>query len=83
MTNKAKIGASIVLDGEKEFKSALGLVKEKYAENANSLTALQDKHKVLSNILNSLRQIVQYSRMKNICMRRKTLLMLKYDTREK
>ena len=64
MTNKAKIGASIVLDGEKEFKSAvtacskklatmrseLGLVKEKYAENANSLTALQDKHKVLSNI---------------------------------
>ena len=96
MTNKAKIGASIVLDGEKEFKSAvtackklatmrseLGLVKEKYAENANSLTALQDKHKVLSNILNSLRQIVQYNRMKNICMRRKTLLMLKYDTREK
>jgi hypothetical protein len=66
MANKAKIGASIVLDGEKEFKSAvtacnkklatmrseLGLVKEKYAENANSLTALQDKHKVLSNILN-------------------------------
>ena len=58
MANKAKIGASIVLDGEKEFKSAvtacnkklatmrseLGLVKEKYAENANSLTALQDKH---------------------------------------
>ncbi len=42
----------------------MGLVKEKYAENANSLTALQDKHKVLSNILNSLRQIVQYSRMK-------------------
>lgn len=97
MTNKAKIGASIVLDGEKEFKSAvtacskklatmrseLGLAKEKYAENANSLTALQDKHKVLSNILNSLRQIVKYSRMKNICMRRKTLLMLKYDTREK
>ena len=96
MANKAKIGASIVLDGEKEFKSAvtacnkklatmrseLGLVKEKYAENANSLTALQDKQ-VLSNILNSLRQIVQYNRMKNICMRRKTLLMLKYDTREK
>ena len=57
MANKAKIGASIVLDGEKEFKSAvtacnkklatmrseLGLVKERYAENANSLTALQEK----------------------------------------
>ena len=65
------------------MRSELDLVKEKYAENANSLTALQDKHKVLSNILNSLRQIVQYNRMKNICMRRKTLLMLKYDTREK
>lgn len=58
MANKAKIGASIVLDGEKEFKSAvtacnkklatmrseLGLVKERYAENANSLTALQEKY---------------------------------------
>ena len=51
MTNKAKIGASIVLDGEKEFKSAvtacskklatmrseLGLVKEKYAENTDGM----------------------------------------------
>ena len=66
MANKAKIGASIVLDGEKEFKSAvtacnkklatmrseLGLVKERYAENANSLTALQEKNTVLTNILN-------------------------------
>lgn len=51
MANKNKIGASIVLEGEKEFKAAvtacnkqlssmkseLSLVKEKYAENANSL----------------------------------------------
>lgn len=58
MANKNKIGASIVLEGEKEFKAAvtacnkqlssmkseLGLVKEKYAENANSLEALQAKH---------------------------------------
>ena len=53
MANKAKIGASIVLDGEKKYKEAvtgcnnklkelraeLGLVKEKYAENANSMEA--------------------------------------------
>ena len=66
MANKAKIGASIALDGEKEFKSAvtacnkklatmrseLGLVKERYAENANSLTALQEKNTALTNILN-------------------------------
>lgn len=65
MANKNKIGASIVLEGEKEFRSAvtacnkqlssmkseLGLVKEKYAENANSLEALQAKHKVLSQVL--------------------------------
>ena len=65
MANKNKIGASIVLEGEKEFKAAvtdcnkqlssmkseLGLVKEKYAENANSLEALQAKHKVLSQVL--------------------------------
>ena len=48
MANKAKIGASIVLDGEKKYKEAvtgcnnklkelraeLGLVKEKYVEKA-------------------------------------------------
>lgn len=65
MANKNKIGASIVLEGEKEFKAAvtacnkqlssmkseLSLVKEKYAENANSLEALQAKHKVLSQVL--------------------------------
>lgn len=57
MVNKAKIGASIVLDGEKDFKDAvtgcnkklsalrteLSAVKEKYVENANSLNALQEK----------------------------------------
>ena len=60
MANKAKIGASIVLDGEKDFKDAvtgcnkklsalrteLSAVKEKYVENANSLNALQEKQKV-------------------------------------
>ena len=64
MANKAKIGASIVLDGEKDFKDAvtgcnkklsalrteLSAVKEKYVENANSLNALQEKQKVLSDI---------------------------------
>ena len=63
MANKAKIGASIVLDGEKEL-----------IRGEHSLTGC--KHKCL-------RLIVQYSRTKNICMRRKTLLMLKYDTGEK
>ena len=65
MADKKKIGASIVLDGEKEFKSAvtecnrkltsmrseLGLVKEKYAENANSLEALRAKHDSLAKTL--------------------------------
>lgn len=65
MADKKKIGASIVLDGEKEFKSAvtdcnkkltsmrseLGLVKEKYAENANSLEALSTKHDSLAKVL--------------------------------
>lgn len=69
MANKNKIGASIVLEGEKEFnaavkdcnrqlrgmKSELSLVKEKYAENANSLEALQAKHKVLSQVLQGQR----------------------------
>lgn len=69
MANKNKIGASIVLEGEKEFKAAvtdcnrqlrgmkseLSLVKEKYAENANSLEALQAKHKVLSQVLQGQR----------------------------
>ena len=62
MANKAKIGASIVLDGEKKYKEAvtgcnnklkelraeLGLVKEKYAENANSSEALEEKAKALN-----------------------------------
>lgn len=65
MADKKKIGASIVLDGEKEFKAAvtecnkkltsmrseLGLVKEKYAENANSLEALNAKSDVFSKTL--------------------------------
>lgn len=65
MANKAKIGASIVLDGEKKYKEAvtgcnnklkelraeLGLVKEKYAENANSMEALEEKAKALNAIL--------------------------------
>lgn len=65
MANKAKIRASIVLDGEKEFKDAvsscnkkittlrseLKLTKETYAENANSLEALTEKEKVLTKIL--------------------------------
>lgn len=65
MANKAKIGASIVLDGEKKYKEAvtgcnnklkelraeLGLVKEKYAENANSSEALEKKAKALNAIL--------------------------------
>ena len=65
MANKAKIGASIVLDGEKKYKEAvtgcnnklkelraeLGLVKEKYAENANSSEALEEKAKALNAIL--------------------------------
>ena len=69
MANKNKIGASIVLEGEKEFKAAvtdcnrqlrgmkseLSLVKEKYAENANSLEALQAKHKVLSQVFQGQR----------------------------
>ena len=64
MANKAKIGASIVLDGEKKYKEAvtgcnnklkelraeLGLVKEKYAENANSMEALKKKAEVLKQI---------------------------------
>ena len=64
-SNKAQIGASIVLDGEKEFKSAvtdcnkslgtmrseLGKVKEEYTGNANSLEALRAKHDTLSKVL--------------------------------
>ena len=64
MANKAKIGASIVLDGEKKYKEAvtgcnnklkelraeLGLVKEKYAENANSMEALKEKAAILDKI---------------------------------
>ncbi len=55
MSKEAKIAASIVLDGEKQFKetvtacnkkikalrSEMNLVKETYAENANSLEALE------------------------------------------
>ena len=64
MANKAKIGASIVLDGEKKYKEAvtgcnnklkelraeLGLVKEKYVENANSMEALKKKAEILKQI---------------------------------
>lgn len=64
MANKAKIGASIVLDGEKKYKEAvtgcnnklkelraeLGLVKEKYVENANSMEALKKKAEILNKI---------------------------------
>lgn len=69
MANKAKIGASIVLDGEKKYKEAvtgcnnklkelraeLGLVKEKYAENANSFEALEEKARALNAILDEQR----------------------------
>lgn len=62
---KNKYVASIVLEGEKEFKSAvtacnkkitsmrseLSLAKEKFSENANSLQALQAKHDILSQTL--------------------------------
>ena len=65
MAKKREIGAHIVLDGEKEFKSAvtacnkslatmkseMKLVAAQTEGNANSLDALQKKHTVLQNIL--------------------------------
>ena len=65
MAKKREIGAHIVLDGEKEFKSAvtacnkslatmkseMQLVSAQTEGNANSLDALQKKHTVLQNIL--------------------------------
>lgn len=65
MAGKKKIGATIALDGESQFKSAvtacnkavnnfrseLNYVKEVTKGNANSLDALQQKHKALSEVL--------------------------------
>lgn len=65
MAGKAKIGAVIALDGEKEFrqsvtavnselrnlKSESNLVKEQFAGQANSLEALKAKHETLSKVL--------------------------------
>lgn len=66
MASKRKIGAIITLDGEKQFKTAvtscnkslatmrseMKLVEAETVGSANSLEALQKKHKVLSDILN-------------------------------
>lgn len=60
MASKRKIGATIALDGEKEFKTAvsscnkslstmkseMNLVKAQTAGNANSLESLKKKHEV-------------------------------------
>lgn len=68
-----KIGASIVLDGEKEFRSAvtncnktlktmkseMGMVKEQYAQNANSMEALRAKQEVLTRTLSAHNEKVQ------------------------
>lgn len=65
MAGKAKIGAVIALDGEKEFKQSVagcnkelsnlksqsGLVKEEFEGQANTLEALKKKHEVLNKIL--------------------------------
>ncbi|MDY2838324.1 MAG: phage tail tape measure protein, partial [Bilifractor sp.] len=65
-----KIGATIALDGEKEFKSAvsncskslkemrseMNLIKEKTAGQANSLSALKEKHEVLTRILEKYKE---------------------------
>lgn len=67
---KGTIGAAIVLDGEKEFKEAvtscnksitamrseMSLCKEKYADSANSITALQKKHDILAKTLQAYRE---------------------------
>ncbi|MGO5314031.1 phage tail tape measure protein [Bilifractor sp. LCP21S3_A7] len=65
-----KIGATIALDGEKEFKSAvsncnkslkemrseMNLVKEKTAGQANSLSTLKEKHEVLTRTLEKYKE---------------------------
>ena len=65
MAGKNEIGAKIVLDGEKQFKTAISdinksltmmssemkKVDETYKGNANSLEALSAKHEVLSKVL--------------------------------
>lgn len=65
-----KIGATIALDGEKEFKSAvsncnkslkemrseINLVKEKTAGQANSLSTLREKHEVLTRTLEKYKE---------------------------
>lgn len=67
MANKRKIGATIALDGEKEFKTAvsscnkslsamrseMNLVKAQTAGNANSLESLKKKHEVLTRTLDA------------------------------
>lgn len=67
MAGKAKIGAVIALDGEKEFKQAVtgvnkeltnlksqsSLVKEQFDGQANTLEALKKKHEVLSKVLDT------------------------------
>ena len=42
MTNKAKIGASIVLDGEKEFKSAVTACNKKLATMRSELGLVKE-----------------------------------------
>ncbi|MCH1984548.1 phage tail tape measure protein [Ruminococcus sp. OA3] len=68
-----KIGAVIALDGEKQFKSAvtsvnkeltslkaqLGLTKEQFDGQANSLKALQAKHEVLNKVLDAHKKKVE------------------------
>lgn len=70
MAGKAKIGAIIALDGEKDFKQAVtscnkeltrlkaksGLVKEQFIDQANTLEALSAKHEVLSKVLDTHRK---------------------------
>lgn len=62
-----KIGAIIALDGEKEFKKSVSdvnselkslksesnLVKEQFADQANTMEALKEKHKVLEKVLDA------------------------------
>lgn len=73
MSGKAEIKASIRLDGEKEFSSAvsninkniktmqseLALTTAKYEGQANSLEALRAKHEVLNNILEAQKSKVE------------------------
>lgn len=70
MAGKRKIGATIALDGEKQFtsavttinkeistmKSSMGLLKEQTAGQANSLETLRKKHDVLDSTLTKYRE---------------------------